>query len=91
MIWSRVWGPQPGLSRKIEAPGWPVRGQLTLLAYQARQNIGMVPIRGMGQMSLGYPLAWLPGARPELDASQECGPRINGNPTPQTTALVLPP
>lgn len=40
----------------------------SVLASQARQEIGIVPTKGVGQMSLGYPLPWLPGACPELEA-----------------------
>lgn len=43
----------------------------------------MVPIRDMGQTSLGYPLPCLPGACPELEArlrnSQEDESRMNRN------------
>ena len=39
-----------------------------VLTSQARQDIGMVPTKRVGQMSLGYPLPWLPGACPELEA-----------------------
>lgn len=38
-----------------------------VLTSQARQDIGMVPTRGVGQMSLAYSLPWLPEACPELE------------------------
>lgn len=39
----------------------------SVLASQRRQEIGVVPTRGLGQKSLGYPLPWLPGACPEVE------------------------